>query len=205
MQIGGVFNVAEKRVRGTQLAGIMNYAGRMKGVQIGLINIADTLEGVSLGLINISKNGYHKLAGYSDEVVPLNAALKTGSPNLYTILLAGYAPSQKNQVFSFGAGLGHQVRFSRKVSLTLEGTVQHLYLGDWEQARMLYRLRPSLCYQPTSWFSIFAGPSVNAYNAKPGIIPRDFLQDPGANGWGSYSPRKNWQGWIGWQAGIAFF
>jgi hypothetical protein len=190
-QIGGVLNIAGQHMRGTQVAGVINFAHHLNGAQIGLINIADTLDGVSLGLINLSKNGYHKLAVYTDEVVPLNAALKTGTHGLYTILFAGYNPSQRDQVFSFGAGLGHQSRFSKKWSLTLEGSVQHLYLGDWNAARLLYRLRPSINYQPTSWLSVFTGPSINGYNARPGRVPRDFMQDPAARGWGSYSPGGN--------------
>lgn len=205
IQIGGVVNVAGRRMKGTQISGVINFAHNLKGVQIGLINLADTIEGASIGIINISKNGYHKLACYNDEVVPMNLALKTGSHSLYTILLAGYNPSQRDQVFGFGAGLGHQCRFSKQWSLTLEGTVQHLYLGDWEQSRLLYRFRPSINYQPVKWLSIFAGPSANGYNAKPGIIPRDFMQDPASRGIGSYSPGKNWQSWIGWQLGLALF
>jgi hypothetical protein len=205
IQVSGLINIAGRKMRGAQVAGIFNFAHNLNGVQVGLINVTDTIEGASFGLINLSKNGYHKLVFYSDEVVPVNAALKTGNHVVYTILFTGYNPSQKNQVFSFGAGLGHQCRFSKQWSLTLEATVQHLYLGDWEQSRLLYRVRPSICYQPRSWLSIFTGPSANAYNAGQGFIPRDFMQSPASRGWGSYSPGTDWQAWIGWQAGIAFF
>lgn len=73
-------------MKGVQVAGIVNYAKKMKGFQLGLINIADTLEGASFGLVNLSKNGYHKLATYSNEITNLNLALVTGSAKLYTQL-----------------------------------------------------------------------------------------------------------------------
>jgi hypothetical protein len=203
-QVAGVANIS-REVKGIQISGVVNFTKELHGMQIGLINLADSSDGTSLGLINISRNGYHKLAFYADEIVPLNTALKTGTSGIYTILFAGYNPGVRDKVFSFGAGLGHQSRFSRHWSLTTEATAQHLYLGDWDHARFLYRLRPSLCYQPVSWLSFYTGPSLNVYqsNGVPSAI--DYLKTPASKGFGSFTFDRDFTGWIGWQAGLAFF
>jgi hypothetical protein len=205
VQIAGVANVANS-VKGTQIAGVVNYARKLEGIQIGLINLADSLEGTAIGLINLSKNGYHKLAFYSDEVVWMNTALKTGTPALYTILLSGFNPGSMDKAFTFGAGLGHQSRFSKSWSLTTEATVQYLYLGDWDHTHFLYRLRPSLCYQPTKWLSFFTGPSISMYeDNKAARNAFDYIQNPTERGHGNFGIVNDMKGWFGWQFGVALF
>ena len=204
-QISGVANITARTVQGTQVAGVFNYARRLKGVQIGLINVADTSDGISFGLINIAGNGYHKMAVYSDEVIPLNVALKTGMPALYTILFGGFNPDQSNQVASFGAGLGNQAIFSRHWSMTTEATVQHLYLGQWDAAHLLYRARVSLCFQPNRWISIYAGPSISGYEKNQEPAGESFLKDPASKGYYQFDISDTHIGWFGWQFGVAFF
>jgi hypothetical protein len=205
MQLAGVANVSVKEIRGMQLSGVFNFTHRLKGFQLGLINWADTSEGLSLGLINYAGNGYHKFAVYSDEVVPMNAAVKTGMPALYTILFGGWNPGQQDKVVTFGAGLGNQARFSSKWSLTTEATVQHLYLGEWDDANLLYRLRLSICYQPNQWISIFTGPSINGYQNFGSFVGEDYLQNPADKGFWKFKINDTYDGWFGWQVGVAFF
>lgn len=205
MQLSGVANISAKEVKGVQLSGVFNYTHRLKGFQLGLINFADTSEGVSLGLINYARNGYHKFAIYTDEVVPLNVALKTGMPALYSILFGGFNPDQANQVASFGAGLGNQARFSKQWSMTTEATVQHLYLGSWDYSHLLYRVRLNLCYQPNSWISFYGGPSINGYQKSQGQPADNFLENPASEGFGQFDIGDKHEGWFGWQFGVAFF
>ena len=205
VQVAGIANISTRRVNGIQVSGILNYTRRLEGVQVGLINLADSSDGISIGLLNLSKNGYHKLAVYSDEVVPLNAALKTGTPALYTILLGGYNPGERDKVVTMGAGLGHQAIFSKRWSFTAEATVQYLYLGNWNNARLLYRLRPSLCYQPTSWISFFTGPSINLYQNSTAPAALEYLNSPSAKGYSSFKVNDDHTGWLGWQIGLALF
>jgi len=205
MQLSGVANVSAREVKGMQLSGVLNYTHKLNGFQLGVINVVDSSEGVSLGLINYARNGYHKFAVYTDEVVPLNVALKTGMPALYTILMSGFNPDQAKQVASFGAGLGNQARFSKQWSMTTEATVQHLYLGKWDDSHLLYRVRLNLCYQPNQWISIFGGPSVNGYEKSTGQPADNFLNDPASEGYGQYDIGDKHEGWFGWQFGVAFF
>ena len=106
MQIAGVANISNREMNGVQIAGVINYTKKLKGVQIGLINIADTSAGYSIGLINIIIKGYHKLSFSANEIENVNAAFKTGNSKLYSILKAGVNLSDSNKVYSFGYGLG---------------------------------------------------------------------------------------------------
>lgn len=91
---------------GVQIAGVLNYAKKMKGLQIGLINVADTLSGWSVGLLNFSKNGYHKISVYTNETVNTNISLKTGNANLYTILFVGMNASSQEKIKNGGSWYG---------------------------------------------------------------------------------------------------
>ncbi|RYZ21721.1 MAG: hypothetical protein EOO16_11885 [Chitinophagaceae bacterium] len=207
MQVAGVANVTSHTLRGVQVASVLNYARRMNGVQIGLINIADTTNGVQLGLINISLKGYHKLAVYTDDIVPLNAAFKSGGRGLYSILFAGFNPVDEGpDVFSFGYGLGSQLRFSRVVSINPELSAQHLYLGSWDYANILGRGRLLLSLQLHKYFGIFGGPSYNVYYSRQPFDVAGYRSAaaPGGNV-KTHSFDTYVRGWAGWSAGLHFF
>ncbi|HSB92027.1 MAG TPA: STN and carboxypeptidase regulatory-like domain-containing protein [Flavitalea sp.] len=206
LQIGGIGNVSRLEMKGLQVGGIFNYAKKMRGVQIGLINVADTSDGVSIGLLNISRNGYHKLSLYSNEVLNTNLALKTGNSNLYSILIGGINIDQHEKAYSFGFGLGHDFIFSKTFSLSLEGSAQYIYLGSFDYVNILSRLSPSLNVHLSKSISLFAGPAFNVYYSdqsapfpgyKKNIPPSHYHIHETDN------PYVN--GWIGWNAGIIFF
>jgi CarboxypepD_reg-like domain len=204
-QLAGVGNVSFREMDGVQLAGVFNYAKKLKGVQIGLINIANTSEGLGIGLINIVFKGYHKLSFYTDEVVPLNAAFKTGSRKLYNILQAGFNPSDTQQIFTFGYGLGTELRISKVFSINPELTAQHLYLGSWDYANILSKAHLNLNIKFGKFVSIFAGPVFNVYYSKQNIsVPGWKTQIPPKD-YHTYDLGTNVKGWLGWNAGINFF
>ena len=219
-QVAGVANFAKQKVSGSQVAGVANFSNReltgaqvglfnfarqLKGVQIGLINISDTSEGFSIGLINVVLKGYHKLAFSANELVNLNAAFKTGSPRLYNILQAGFHLGDSNEVFTFGYGLGTELKLGRTFTLNPEFTAQHLYLGSWDFANILGKAQLNLNLKLGKYVSIFGGPVFNAYYSIQDIhIPGYRKQIPPA-GYKTYSLAANVKGWLGWNAGISFF
>ena len=83
VQIAGILNVTGRRLSGAQV-GLLNYAGRLHGFQIGLINVADSSAGYGIGLLNLVRKGYHKISLYTNEVMNVNASIKTGNAKLYT-------------------------------------------------------------------------------------------------------------------------
>ena len=132
-------------MKGLQVAGVFNYAKKLKGVQFGLINIADTSDGYSIGLINIVLKGYHKLTISTNEVVEANVAFKTGSRRLYSILLAGMNPRDKEKkLYTFGYGLGTEMGLAKWLSINPELSSQYLYLGSWKYMNLLNKLHLQL-------------------------------------------------------------
>ncbi|MET0395157.1 MAG: STN domain-containing protein [Chitinophagaceae bacterium] len=203
VQIAGVMNFSNRQTDGVQVAGVINYSKRLKGVQIGLINIADTSEGYSIGLINIVLKGYHKLSLFTNEVVDMNAAFKTGNARLYSILQAGAATGSNRKVYSFGYGLGSELALNKRKNFSLNPEVssQYLYLGSWDYTNILNRLQLSLNVKLHKYVSLFAGPvySVFVSDQHAGIdgyaVPRH----------GTHSFSNTVSGWFGWTAGISFF
>ena len=204
-QIAGVANISSRQVNGVQIAGVFNYTRRLKGVQIGLINVTDSSTGYSIGLINIVFKGYHKLSLSTNEVLNVNAAFKTGSSKLYSILLAGANADTNKKAFSFGYGFGSEFSLSKRFSINPEVTSQYLYLGTWEYLNLLNKVNLLLTIKFGKYFSIYAGPSYSIFisdqkNGIPGykstIAPDTFHRN-------EFSSRVT--GWIGWTAGINLF
>jgi hypothetical protein len=205
VQVAGVMNFSNRQMSGAQISGLVNYARHVKGVQIGLINIADTSEGLGIGLINIVLKGYHKLSVSSDEMVNVNLSFKTGSYRLYNILHAGINLSDSNKAYAFGYGFGSELRLNSALTINPEVTAQHLYLGSWDHANIIGKLKLNLNARLAKNISLFAGPVFNAYYTKQDIHYSGYRQAKPPSGYHVYHLDTNVDAWVGWNAGISFF
>jgi hypothetical protein len=205
VQLAGIINVSRREMKGAQISGIINYAKKLKGLQIGLVNIADSSDGYSIGLVNIVLKGYHKLSLYTTEVLPFNAAFKSGNRKLYSILLASGNADDNNKVYGFGYGVGREFRLSNTLSLNGEVTAQHLYLGNWDYLNLLNRANLNLTVRLGKFASIFAGPAFNVYysDQTTAIAGYKFPIPSASVKTFDYGDRV--KGWIGWNAGINLF
>jgi hypothetical protein len=205
-QIAGVANFANRGIAGTQIAGVINYAKNLKGLQIGLINIADSSDGYSIGLLNFVVNGYHKLSFSTDELVNTNVSLKTGNRKLYSILQAGLNWGDDNEkVYSFGYGLGTEIRLGKLFSINPEVSAQQLYLGSWDYLNLLSKFRPNLTLKLGRYVSLFAGPVLNVYYSQQTITIPGYKSPAPPSGYNNFRFSNTVNGWIGWNAGINFF
>ena len=108
--------------------------------------------------------GYHKLTLSTNEVVEANVAFKTGSRRLYSILLAGMNPRDKEEkLYTFGYGLGTEIGFAKWLSINPELASQYVYLGTWKHMNLLNKFHPQLNIKFGKHFSIFGGPSFTVY------------------------------------------
>jgi hypothetical protein len=204
-QLSGIANINNGTTTGAQISGIVNYTKHLKGFQVGLINIADTSSGYSIGLLNIVRKGYHKIAVSSNEVLNVNLAIKSGNAKLYNILLVGINAGNDDKIFSYGYGIGHEMKVAKWFTVNPELTTQYLYLGNWNYLNQLSKLQVLANFKLTKGLALFAGPSFNVYysdqpEAVKGykyLVPKD-----------SYDTFELWHsnvtGWVGWTAGISF-
>lgn len=204
-QIAGVANIADSVVEGVQISGVFNYAKNLKGLQIGVVNICDSSSGYSLGLLNFVRHGYHRFSIHTNEVMQINASVKTGTNKLYTILTGGFNPNGTSRVASFGYGLGREVKLSRVVSLNPEATAQHLYLGDWDHLNLLSRLSLNVHVQLHKCIAVYGGPAYSVYYSKQSSFKPGFKADVAKSGYSSSSMGSNTIGWLGWNIGVSLF
>ena len=205
MQVAGIANINTGATKGFQVAGVVNYTKHLKGVQFGLINIADTSDGFSIGLLNIVRKGYHKITISSNEVLNANLAIKSGNAKLYNILMVGVNAGSDDKIFSYGYGIGHEMKIAQWFTLNPELTTQYLYLGNWNYLNQLTKFQVLATVKLTRNLAIFGGPSFSAYysdqlEAVKGyrfLVPKDNYHT--YNLW-----RDNVTGWVGWTAGISF-
>jgi hypothetical protein len=205
MQVSGIGNIAYRHMNGVQIGGIFNYAKRLRGVQIGLINIADTSEGYSIGLLNIILKGYHKLAITSNELTNVNASFKTGNKKLYSILMAGYNYGNDARIYSFGYGIGNEIKLHNLLSINPELSAQYLYRGNIFDLSLLGKFNLDLHVNFGKHFSIFGGPSFNAYYTDPQIAVPGYKSALPKEGYKTFKLASQTHGWIGWNAGVSFF
>ncbi|NML20916.1 hypothetical protein HHL16_08525 [Pseudoflavitalea sp. G-6-1-2] len=207
-QIAGILNVAGGTTNGVQISSIFNYTKKLRGVQFGLLNIADTSDGYSIGLINIVYTGIHKLSVYANEVMPFNAAFKTGNAKLYSILLAGvtegYGNDSVDKTWSFGYGIGREFSFTKKWGLNAELTTQHFYMGDWNHVNLLSRVNLHAHFKFNKFISVFAGPAYSFYYSDQTVKNPGYRMDI-APGNATSLGNPQWKGWFGFNAGIEFF
>lgn len=197
-QIAGCVNVANK-ITGVQI-GLVNVAKKATGFQLGLINITDSLDGEALGLISVSTNGIHNVDVFGSEILYGSAALKLGSPHIYTIFAAGAAPLSDVRL-GLGIGVGGHFPF-KKAFINLDGicwSIHNKNLQDWNEVNLWNQIRVMVGYQFTKGFSGYLGPTANAhvYNPiYPAIAPYTIYDSQGTT---------NVQGWIGFVVGLQFF
>lgn len=203
-QVSALFNYAGKEVKGAQIAGIFNYTRTLRGVQIGLINVADTSDGFSLGLINIVKKGMHRLSLYATDVLPVNAAYKSGNPGIYSILMLGYQPGSSVHTYSIGYGLGKEFPLKGRLSVITEVTTQTLFWKNFDNSSVLYRLQPSLSVKLGKRIRLFGGPALNVHVYDNDISLKYATYFPGQQ-YPHFEIGNNALGWLGWQAGINIF
>ena len=205
IQLAGVMNYSNREMRGTQISGFINYTKKLKGIQIGIINVADSSNGYSIGLLNIVKNGYHKIAFFSDEISNANIAIKTGNDKLYSILGAGYNVSKSEKVFSFGFGDGAEFRVKNGLYFNPEFYCQYLYLGEWNYVNILSKLRLNFNYHLGKNLSIFAGPSFNVYYSDQDKNIQDYRTNIPPHNFNPGKLSAHLTDWIGWNVGINLF
>lgn len=207
-QAAGVVNSADS-LRGCQVSGVFNRAGYVRGAQIGLINFAREVHGVQIGLINYSRHGgYMVLEAGTNDVLPANAAFKSGVPALYTILSAGTDPegASDRRLWAYGIGIGSRVAVSNWFGLSFDLLHRHLnegahadFVQEWEQLAVMPDIKLG------KHLSIAGGPSVNllitdpdrasATSIRDRIVTRDLLDSSNnADGWLS--------AWWGWNAAL---
>lgn len=204
IQVAGITNFA-KSVNGVQVAGIVNRTKKLHGVQIGLVNFADTSDGYSIGLVNIVPNGYHKLAITTNEVMQVNAAIKTGTKKLYSMIVAGASAINHEKVYSIGAGLGKEIPVGSSFSINPEATSQYVYLGSFTTFNLLNKFNLDLHLNIGKHLSVFGGPSFSAYYKEKHLPIPGYKSTLPKSTYNTFRVAENVDGWIGWNAGISFF
>ncbi|MCB9196516.1 MAG: hypothetical protein H6598_09855 [Flavobacteriales bacterium] len=179
----GVSNINFHYLKGMQLAttnfmngeligcqlGILNYAQKLKGAQIGIINIASDGESVvPIGLFNFVRNGYNAIELTSGESIFANLSFKMGVKKLYTIYKLGYSTYKNNPIYSYGLGFGTIISLTEKQFLNLDLSSNNLvYKNDWNSdLNLIGKLDFNYNYKLNNSVSLLIGPSLNSYWTK---------------------------------------
>lgn len=207
-QVACIANIATKNIDGAQISAGVNYAKKVKGIQVGLINIADSVDGASIGFLNFIKHGKHQLEFSADELFYTNISYRTGTSSFYNIFSAGYKPGSKDNVWHFGYGAGTSFKLKNKLWADISVTSHHINTNgfSWGTSE-LTRLYCGVEYKFAKKLSVAAGPTFNFYisdallskynSNKTDIVPyHSFSRTTNDN--------FNVKGWIGGRIAIRF-
>ncbi len=204
-QIAGVMNVADT-VKGIQIAGVFNKAKIVIGAQIGLFNYADSVKGIQIGLINRSKKGgYYTLELNANEINNINFSLKTGTKSFYVALLSGITP-KKDNVWTHGFGIGTFKKLNNWSDFNVELMHRHINIGSYSTSLQEWvQLNGLLDIHVGKRFEIVGGPTLNALFMnktnedyainRPQIIPSNASST-------SLGNTRTIDKWLGWSAGV---
>ncbi|HVX48792.1 MAG TPA: hypothetical protein VHB48_01495, partial [Chitinophagaceae bacterium] len=207
IQVSGIANVSNLALNGIQAAGIFNYTKKLHGLQVGLINIAGSSDGYSIGLINIVVHGYHKINLAANEVLPFNITLKTGNHHLYSMLLGGINAKQGEKLYSFGYGLGTELRLTKFLSINPEISTQYTYRGSWKYTNLLNKFTPQVNITLIKGLiTLTGGPVLNFYYSNQDADFAGYKTTVAPAGYHFYNLHNNrLTGWTGWNAGVTIF
>ncbi len=208
LQISGMTNSAD--TVGVQI-GLINSANKLRGLQLGFINVSDTATGIVLGFINLVKKGYHVLEVSGNEGIFANIAYKTGTKKFYTNYIGSIRVDSntfaQRPVWGVGLGFGSCIPLSKKVSLTLDATVQHISLGKIapKLTNELARFAPALNLQLSKKLGIAIAPTYNAYyDIMSDAETAKVLRQKVLPNWTTKQSGK-WTTWFGGYAALRFF
>ncbi|MCB0697248.1 MAG: hypothetical protein KDC07_07775, partial [Chitinophagaceae bacterium] len=204
-QLAGNVNVCIGTMRGIQAASLVNYATRVKGVQLGLVNIADSSSGAAIGLFSFVLKGYHKYTIATNESMPYTMSVKTGTKWLHNVYTVGCNFDDRNKKYMIGMGFGSELPLSKRFTINPELTGHGIYLGSWEELNSMVRLQANVNVHFGKYVSLYAGPSFVMYwdNKQPKVD--GFATEVLPAGYKKNNYSTGLSSWIGWQAGITVF
>jgi len=192
VQLAGAMNIAGRRANGLQIAGGVNVAHDLDGVQISVVNIATGVIGTQIGVVNVGRNVgglqlgvinvSEKMSGtpigllsfvkdsplhahfWSSDTEIANFGLRLGSRSIYNLLMVGIQPDEDEARWSYGIGIGGQIRLSERLFLNIDGMSRHAHHGWWEEGpNLLNKVRVAVGWQQHQRFSVFGGIALNVF------------------------------------------
>ncbi len=199
-------NVATRYFTGLQ-AGIVNYAGSLRGVQVGIVNIVGEDNGaIPIGLFNMVKGGYYALEIVAGEAITTNFNYKMGVERFYTIYKIGSSWYKGNPVYSFGLGFGTMFALAEKHRISLDFSANHIVYNDkWDtDDNCLAKMDLSYRFALGEHLSLIAGPSINYYVSEVRVDDSyGTMRIPG-RAWTNLNENSQEWGWIGFNVGLAY-
>jgi hypothetical protein len=118
--------------------------------------------------------------------------------------MVGVNAGDDNKIFSYGYGIGHEIKTGKWLTVNPELTTQYLYLGNWNYLNQLSKFQVLATVKLTRNVALFGGPSFSVYYSdQPGAVKGYKFLVPGE----SYHTYDLWHsnvtGWIGWTAGVS--
>jgi hypothetical protein len=148
------------------LAGLLNYATDVKGLQLAPFNFADTCStGVPIGIASFVRRGVHQLEISGDELLFTNLSFRTGTRHFHNIFTAGVSlKDTQSPLWTIGYGAGTSIKLSKRFNLDIDLTYNHLSKGAFNtNVNFLNRLYIGPEFAITRKVRVALGPTANLF------------------------------------------
>jgi hypothetical protein len=197
LQVAGLVNWANEEHTGLQVApfnraksvlgvqlGLVNRAEFVMGAQIGLINLAgENSKGARFGLVNLVRGVPSALDVWGSELVPVNAAWRTGTPALHSLVGVGVMALGGPRPTAL-VGMGTNVMLRDRLDFSPDLVYSHAFrLSPVDTAAQVLQLRLPLRWALRDGLWLQAGPTLNAGRfiaSTPGYLPYLGGAEPGS-------------------------
>jgi hypothetical protein len=161
-------NIAYRQSGGIQLAGLLNFAADVKGLQLAPFNFSDTCSsGVPIGIASFVRKGVHQLELSGDELLFTTLSFRTGTRHFHNIFSAGVSLTDvQSPLWSIGYGAGTSFKLSKRFNLDVDLTYSHLSKGAFNtNVNFLNKLYIGPEFAITRKVRVALGPTFNLFLA----------------------------------------
>ncbi len=169
VQSAGLMNVVRGRADGLQVAGVLNVAGESEGIQLGLVNVSGSSSGVPIGLVSYVRNVGVMYTTWTTETGQTAFAVRTGNRRVANYLGVAYKILDRAYPWALVAGIGVDLLQFGGFSVTIKSLVYSMYDDSLVSSGSQGSVGISASLDLGRRVRVFAGPTINAFLANPGI------------------------------------
>ena len=168
-QSAGVVNVVRGRAEGLQAAGVLNVAGESQGIQLGVVNVSGSSDGVPIGLVSYVRDVGVMYTTWTTETGRTAVAFRTGNRRVANYLGVAYNMLDGVYPWALVAGIGVDLVQGSALSLSMKSLVYSIYSDAFVSSGSQGSVGVVVGLNLGRRLRVFAGPTINAFLANPGV------------------------------------
>lgn len=200
----GIVNVARRSASGAQL-GVLNVGGNVRGAQLGLFNFARRSD-ASVGLLSITREGGVHADVWTSDTAAFNVGVRFDAKYTYSFLAMGFHPAGRGAGWQLGGGLGGHIPLRGPAALEIDIAAYAAFVDPAFRTALahLATARLMLAWRLRPRVTLFGGPTFNLQHDDPTRVGSRLGYGWSTLQWVDTEGDDRLRVWPGFAAGIRF-